>query len=271
MACQIIFLLILSGLTGLESISTVSKVSVKTGGSISIPCPYGEQDRDNVKYLCKGYYWNHCSYAVKTNWQNTQKYSISDDRKERIFTVTIRDLREDGYYWCAVERNGQRDIGGYFHLSVTKGTPSLYMDHQEFRASKGGNITFMCYHGSSGENQWCRLGGSCVTKSSGSIEGTEVTLIAGSTNFFTVTMSGLKTESSGWYLCVRGDLQMPVHLNVTEQHTTNTVTPTGSSDQHSASEEKIIIPLSVLIVLVIVTLFSLLLFKIYSKCELNFD
>ncbi|XP_034538191.1 uncharacterized protein LOC117811825 [Notolabrus celidotus] len=199
MACQIIFLLILSGLT------------------------------------------------VKTNGPNTKKYSISDDREQRIFTVKIRDLREDGYYWCAVERNGQRDIGDYFHLSVTKGTPSLYVDHQEFRASKGGNITFKCYHGSSGERQWCRLGGSCVRNSSGSIEGTEVTIIAGSTNFFTVTMSGLKTESSGWYLCDRGDLQMPVHLTVTEQHTTIFQSPTPAhEEQHSAGPDKYLNPLRLL-------------------------
>ena len=67
--------------------------------------------------------------------------------------------------------------------------------------------------------KWCRLGGSCLTKS-GSIDGTGFTINSVS-GVFTVTMSELKTESSGWYLCVRGDLQMPVHITVTEKPTTS--------------------------------------------------
>ena len=56
-----------------------------------------------------------------------------------------------------------------------------------------------------------------MTEPSGSIYGTEVTIDRKVHNVFTVTMSGLRTESSGWYWCVQGDLQMPVHLTVSEK------------------------------------------------------
>lgn len=106
---------------GINSITTVSKVSGKAGRSIFIPCLYDSQYRNHVKYLCKGYYWTSCS-AVKTNKANSGKFSISDDKNKGIFTVTIRQLTdEDTNYWCAVEINGGPDIRKYFHLSVTRG------------------------------------------------------------------------------------------------------------------------------------------------------
>ncbi|XP_041803187.1 polymeric immunoglobulin receptor-like [Chelmon rostratus] len=219
MAVHLSFFLILTGLTGIHGITTVSEVSVKAGGSISIPCLYGSQYRNHVKYLCKGYYFRHCSYAVKTNQQSSGKFSISDDKNQRIFTVTINDLMDtDADYWCAVEINGGSDVEEYFHLSVTTDLPRLYVDHQEITGFHGEKITINCFHHNSGEMKWCRLGGSCLS-SSGSIDGTRVTINA-SSSVVTVTMSELTTDSSGWYLCVHRDLQMPVHLTVTEKPTT---------------------------------------------------
>ncbi|XP_074531300.1 polymeric immunoglobulin receptor-like [Halichoeres trimaculatus] len=258
MARQISFLIILTGITGIDSITTVSKVSVKAGGSISIPCLYEAQYTRNVKYLCKGYYWKSCSYAIKTTQGNMKKYSISDDKEKRIFNVSIGDLMDsDAYYWCAVEISNWGDTGTYFQLSVTSGTPSLYVDHQ-FKTSTGQSITIKCSHSYSGQNKWCRLGGSCVTKSSGSIDGSSV-IISESENFFTVTMSGLKPENSGWYFCVRGDVQMPVHLTVNTGD--NTKTTTVSNEDPSTVYQPIIISLSVLILLVMVTLLIWFLFK----------
>ena len=100
-------------------------------------------------------------------------------------------------------------------------TPSLYVDDQRITGNKGDNITISCHHRISGGVKWCRLGSSCVTGSSGSMGGTEVTIDTSASNVSTVTMSGLKTESSGWYLCVKGDLQMPVYVTVTGQSTTS--------------------------------------------------
>ncbi|XP_044070998.1 uncharacterized protein LOC122884754 [Siniperca chuatsi] len=295
MAVHLRILLILTGLTGIHSITIVSQVSVKVGESITIPCLYDSQYKNHVKYLCKGYYWSSCSYAVQTNQpQNPGKFSISDDKNQRIFTVTIKDLTDkDADYWCAVGIIGGADIREYFHLSVTRGTPSLYVDYQEITGFNGENITINCQYSNSGEGKWCRLGSSCVSRPWGSIDGTTVTINTSVHNVFTVTMSGLKTKSSGWYLCVKGDLQMPVHVTVTEQPTTTalattrcltTISPTPEpvnptavfadkapnivqDEQHSASIDlkSLIIPLSVLIFIVMVTLFIWFMLKKHQQ------
>ncbi|XP_068573492.1 polymeric immunoglobulin receptor-like isoform X3 [Cebidichthys violaceus] len=264
-------LLIVTGLTGIRSITTVSKVSVKAGDSISIPCLYDSQYVNHVKYLCKGRSWSSCDYAVKTNQRNSKKFSIADNKTQRIFTVTVNDLTDkDTDYWCIVEINNGADVGKDFHLSVTRGTPSLTVDHQDITGFKGDNITINCYYSNPGEMKWCRLGSSCVaTRSSGSIDGTRVTINASGPNVFTVTMSGLRTESSGWYQCVKGDLQMPVHVTVTEQATTKTTPTTAQGEQHSVSFDlkMIIIALSVLTFTVMVALFIWFMLKRHKQTK----
>uniref|UniRef100_A0A7N6BEE8 Ig-like domain-containing protein n=1 Tax=Anabas testudineus TaxID=64144 RepID=A0A7N6BEE8_ANATE len=207
-----------------------SKVTVKKGDSITVPCLYDSKYINNVKYLCKGYSWSSCSYAVRTDQpHSSRKFSISDDKIKRIFTVTIKDARDKdtGYYWCAVEINDGSDIREYFHLSKIIlqvshfCTPSLYVAHQQNTGFNGGRITISCHYSNSGDVKWCRLGTSCVIVSSGNLARTTVTIDSRAHSVFTVTMSNLRTESSGWYLCVKGDLQMPVHLTVTEKPSTS--------------------------------------------------
>ncbi|KAM9365776.1 polymeric immunoglobulin receptor-like isoform 2-T2 [Pholidichthys leucotaenia] len=270
MAALIRILLIYTGLTGIHSINTVSKVSVKAGESVTIPCLYSSKYRKHVKYLCKGYYWNNCSYAVKTNkLDSSGKFLISDDKDKLVFTVTINRLTSEytGYYWCVVEIDGGADVGEYFQLSVTNGLPSLYVDQQTITGFIGENITINCHDRKSGGTmRWCRLrGGKCVTSgSSGSIEGTAVIVSGRNSSVFSVTMTGLRPESSGWYWCAKEEFQWPVHLNVTEKSTTTPAaspivtghSTTAHNDQISACcrfDLKIfIISLSVLIFIVIV-------------------
>ena len=108
----------------------------------------------------------------------------------------------------------------YPHLSAQsfspEAAPTLNVDHQEIQGFVGEEITVNCHHSNRGEMKWCRLGGSCVMEPSGLIDGTEVTIDRRVPNVFTVAMRGLRTESSGWYLCVKGN---PVHLTVTEKPT----------------------------------------------------
>ncbi|TWW78624.1 hypothetical protein D4764_11G0007450 [Takifugu flavidus] len=171
MALHLSISLLLTGLTGVYSVTTVTRVSVKAGDSVSIPCLYHPKYTSHVKYLCQGYPYEFCSYAVKTNWQSSGRFLISDDREKKVFTVTIKDVRE-GYknFWCVVEINERRDVGNIFpnvsHKSV-----------------------------------------------------------------FTVTMSGLKMEDSGWYWCSRGDLQMPVQIIVREKPSTTAQPETFTSPE----------------------------------------
>lgn len=112
-------------LTGIHSeIITVSDVSVKAGGSISIPCLYDLRYRNHVKYLCKGHFFLSCTILVQTNQpqSSSERFSIYDDTNQTTFTVTIRDLsKRDKYYWCAVEIKNNKDVRQWFKLSVTTG------------------------------------------------------------------------------------------------------------------------------------------------------
>ncbi|XP_031727950.1 polymeric immunoglobulin receptor-like isoform X1 [Anarrhichthys ocellatus] len=221
--------LILAGLMGIHSqIVTVSEVSVKAGGSISIPCLYELTYKNNVKYLCKGQFFLSCS--VITN----ERFSISDDTNKGIFTVTINDLRDEdtSSYYCAVKIIKKFDVKERFQLSVTtSGMPSLYVDQQEISTFDRGSVTVRCHSEYAEGAQWCRLsilGRPCATGPTGSIDGTAVTINSSVPNVFTVTMSKLRIESSGWYLCVNGQSEMPVHVTVHElpSTTSTTISPT---------------------------------------------
>ncbi|XP_044035484.1 uncharacterized protein LOC122868022 isoform X2 [Siniperca chuatsi] len=234
-------LLIFTGLTGIHSITTVSEVSVKAGRSISIPCLYQSYYTPHVKYLCEGYNWLSCSYAVKTNQPSRPgKFSISDDKQQRIFTVTINDLTvSNKHFWCAVEIKDGPDDRKFFQLSVTRDGFGLFVDHQEVTGFNGDDATIHCHYTISGEMQWCRLGGPCVKRPSGSIDGTRVTINKNVSNVFTVTMSGLRAESGGWYLCAKGNLQMPVHVTVKERPSTTTRTTTRCLTTFSSTPEPV--------------------------------
>ncbi|XP_017164684.1 uncharacterized protein LOC103476811 [Poecilia reticulata] len=147
--------------------------------------------------------------------------------------MTIKRLTaDDTHFWCGVEINNGADDRQYFQLSVTTGTPSLSLAHQNVIGYIGDKITINCNYRNSGGVRWCKLGSTCVTKAtvSGNIDGTAVIINMTISN---VTMSGLKPESSGWYYCDTGDYQRPVHLTVTVkptglQATTEAIEVTGN-------------------------------------------
>ncbi|XP_045075600.1 polymeric immunoglobulin receptor-like [Coregonus clupeaformis] len=221
---------------------SVSKVSVKTGNSITIPCRYNLRYIEYVKYWCQGDYWNSCSALVRTDQPKISgTVSISDDVTRRIFSVTMTDLQpeDSGYYWCAVETTG-RDQHTYLHLSVTTGTPGLYVDQQEVTGVEGGSVTVRCYYSNSGDIKWCRMGGDCVLYS-GTLHGTSVTLKrtsdANNRKVLTVTMSGLKMENTDWYWCEVGELEMPVHITVSQQTATQRTIKMTSTIQAPTNQQ----------------------------------
>ncbi|XP_029525273.1 polymeric immunoglobulin receptor-like isoform X2 [Oncorhynchus nerka] len=239
-------LFFLTGVSYTQSVSTVSHVSVKQGGSITIPCLYNQRYRNNVKYWCRGYYWLGCSSVVRTDHPKTSgKTSVSDDINQRVFTVTMTSLSpsDSDYYWCIVDRNSKADDGARLQISVTPGTPEIYVDQQELTGVVGGSVTVLCYYSSQGSTGgWCRMGGSCVAVGlSGALNGTCVKLVQEqreTTNGYVlmVTMRGLMMENTGWYWCEKGDLQMPVHITVNQPTTTQSTTAmTQTSTSHQGS------------------------------------
>ncbi|XP_064189993.1 CMRF35-like molecule 1 isoform X1 [Anguilla rostrata] len=150
------------------------------------------------------------------------------------------------YYWCAVEigNNLIVDESKYLYLSVTAGTPGLRVDQQEVTGVEGGCVSVQChYNESSSMKKWCRAEGSCVEVNSNKSERAEIKDNR-SENVFIVTMRELNREDTGWYWCAAGELQIPVHINVTQKTTTPTVTtppctspPVGSAVTPATSTE----------------------------------
>ncbi|CAB1343630.1 unnamed protein product [Coregonus sp. 'balchen'] len=129
----------LTGLSGTQSVSTVSQVSVKRGGSITIPCLYGQIYRNHVKYWCRGSGWLSYSNVVRTDHPKTSgKTSISDDINQQMFTVTITKLSpsDSDYYWCIVEKECTDDGVG-LQLSVTPDGTFVKLQQEQRKNTNG--------------------------------------------------------------------------------------------------------------------------------------
>lgn len=116
-----------------------------------------------------------------------------------------------------------------WHLDIVKlpalfllpETPGLTVANQQIEGFSGESMSINCSYHHSGENMWCKFGDACLTGSVGLMGGSKVTITNSGPNVFTVTMTELRLQHSGWYYCVRGNLQMPVHLTVTRRPTTS--------------------------------------------------
>ncbi|KAJ8339666.1 hypothetical protein SKAU_G00342990 [Synaphobranchus kaupii] len=133
---------------------------------------------------------------------------------------------DSGYYWCAVEIKDKwtEDESSYLYLWITAGTPGLWVDQQEVTGVEGGHVSVQCHYNELYDRKsWCRAGGSCVEVSSGKSGRSEIKDVS-SKKVFNVTMRELNREDTGWYWCAAGELQIPVHITVTQKTTTTTVT-----------------------------------------------
>ncbi|XP_013999486.2 uncharacterized protein [Salmo salar] len=233
LSLSLLLLLIFSRLSG------AYRVSVKTGGSTTIPCRYDLKYKTHVKYLCKLDFLKRCSPDVHT--ESIHKASVYDDIKKQTFTVTMTDLEpvDSGLYWCAVEIIGGSNVMiERFQLFVTAGTPKLYVDQWEVTGVEGGSVIVKCYYSDTGNRKWwCRIGVnfSCERNST-TIETRQQTTDATRGNVLTVTMSGLKMENTGWYRCGGGDFMMPVQITVRQQTTTQS-TSTMTTTQAPTTEQ----------------------------------
>ncbi|XP_035269146.1 CMRF35-like molecule 1 isoform X1 [Anguilla anguilla] len=228
---QLLFLSIifLSVLPGADAVSTVSNVAVQSGRSVTIPCHYDRKYEKHVKYWCQRSAWSPCHTIVRTDSPKVRgDTSITDYATHHVFTVTMTNLKTENsrYYWCCVESNAGGDEGTRLYLSVTAGTPGLWVDQQEVTGVEGGHVSVQCHTNySSSMKKWCRAEGSCVEVNSAKSGRAEIK-DDHSEKVFIVTMRELNREDTGWYWCAAGKLQVPVHITVTQKTTTTTVTTT---------------------------------------------
>ncbi|KAK2900470.1 hypothetical protein Q8A67_008585 [Cirrhinus molitorella] len=194
-----------------------SSVSGHEGSNISVQCLYSSGYQNKVKQWCR--YKDQSCYTVgRTDTSQNPSVQISDDGKSS-FTVLMTGLRltDSGWYFCSAG-----EVLNPVQLTVTHAerVPDVSVVNSSVSGHKDGDISVQCLYSSGYQNktkQWCRYKDqSCYTVGrTDTSQNSSVHIIDDGKRSFTV-MTGLRLTDSGWYCCSVGDLQVPVHLMVTE-------------------------------------------------------
>ncbi|XP_052440981.1 polymeric immunoglobulin receptor-like isoform X2 [Carassius gibelio] len=122
-------------------------------------------------------------------------------------------------YWCAVKTRGSY-LRISLELTVTEGIPDLSAASNMVSGEEGGNVTVQCLYSDTfkdTERKWCRSGDLHSCQTAQDIEpslGAALQINDTNDGVYTVTLTGLKKKDAGWYWCMAGDVQVPVHINV---------------------------------------------------------
>ncbi|KAI4885153.1 hypothetical protein NFI96_008587 [Prochilodus magdalenae] len=78
------------------------------GETVTISCSYPDQYEENFKNLQKQF-GQYFTEVIDTEETQRDRFSISEDRRSRVVSVRIRDVREDdgGVYYCGVWIGGK--------------------------------------------------------------------------------------------------------------------------------------------------------------------
>uniref|UniRef100_A0A9J8AJR8 Ig-like domain-containing protein n=1 Tax=Cyprinus carpio carpio TaxID=630221 RepID=A0A9J8AJR8_CYPCA len=109
----------------------VSSIRVRgySGGGVNITCRYNRKYTDNAKYFCRGQWKTTCSDLIRTDmknenkWVDSGRFSLFDDTRAALFTVTFRDLSEQdsGMYWCGADISWGKESYTEVNLKVVTG------------------------------------------------------------------------------------------------------------------------------------------------------
>lgn len=109
---------------GDHTLTGPNEVKQCAGRSVHVVCHYHRFYRDNVKYWCKGYYFNYCTILVRTGQPHNvdAPLEISDNRRGGFFTIHVKDAKtsDSGWYWCAIERVS-RHVSKAMQLIISAG------------------------------------------------------------------------------------------------------------------------------------------------------
>uniref|UniRef100_A0A3B1JFT0 Polymeric immunoglobulin receptor n=1 Tax=Astyanax mexicanus TaxID=7994 RepID=A0A3B1JFT0_ASTMX len=223
------------------TVTTIENQAVLEGQSVIIPCHYNPQYTQNVKYWCKGSMKEFCSSLARTDDPESApfgkgKLTIADDPAQYVFTVTMRELKEEdsGWYWCGVEVGGMWSVDSTasIYISVVHG---MRVESSMVSGEEGGSVVVQCLYSEKyrdSEKRWCRSGhlNSCiVTDANGTFSSRSVLIRDDRKDTVTVTMRRLELRDAGWYWCGAGQQHVTVHVLVTPRPTTTqSITTPGS-------------------------------------------
>ncbi|XP_076838099.1 uncharacterized protein LOC143483182 isoform X2 [Brachyhypopomus gauderio] len=119
--------------------------------------------------------------------------------------------------------------------------PAVSVLGSRVSGEEGSSVSVQCLYSAAYQNkqkQWCRsTDWSCYTVGrTYTSQNSTVQISDDGKTSFKVEMSGLKKSDAGWYWCSVGDVQVPVHLTVTDALTVTTTvtrTPDISSSKDS--------------------------------------
>ncbi|XP_061550844.1 polymeric immunoglobulin receptor-like isoform X2 [Phycodurus eques] len=223
----------------LYGMTTQDEFTVLEGNSVTIPCRYEPEHGSYVKYWCRGKMREFCTSLARTDdslsdSQSEDKVSIFDDPIQEVFTVTMKNLKEEdsGWYMCGVELGGfwKADISAFTYVKVN---PGMSVVKGMLSEEEGHSVTVQCLYSvryRESEKKWCRSGdwSSClVTGHEGSYEDTSVAISDDRTGTLTITMKKLHMSDMGWYWCSAGQQQIAVHVQVLHRPSTTAVTVTS--------------------------------------------
>ncbi|KAL2085728.1 hypothetical protein ACEWY4_019048 [Coilia grayii] len=225
-----ILLVLLTGFQGIDSITSVKWVEVGVGQTLTIPCHYDARYSSCNEVFAR-FLWNYWRTIVDST--SYSLFLMSDDPTQRLFTVTMKNMKQTdtGWYRCGCEGSVYHGV----YISVTD-SPRLYVGSQYVTGHVGGSVDIYCnYNRVYGEKKWCRIDGHCAGGNYNYISGLSVEM-SGSDSYvrigvLNVTLRHLQESNTGWYYCSVGDLQVSVHITVTQNTTTQETStmPTGNT------------------------------------------
>nr|ABC86796.1 modular domain immune-type receptor 2 [Raja eglanteria] len=119
------------------------------GRAVTVGCHYEARYRSYTKYWCHGW-TRQCTVLVETNGQlgRSGRVSITDNPTQRIFTVTVEDLRsrDTGWYSCGISTGGLDPI---FNVKLqvsdeAASVPVLGLLSPANVSCVGGSVTVTC-------------------------------------------------------------------------------------------------------------------------------
>ncbi|XP_053343191.1 polymeric immunoglobulin receptor-like [Clarias gariepinus] len=181
-------------------------------GNLTVQCLYSTAYRNEQKKWCR-FKDGSCTTATLKS-----PVKVIDDQKT-TFSLQMSELKKSdaGWYCCIAG-----DLQASFNVSVgDPPDPDLSVKESRVRGEEGGNVTVQCLYSTAYQNeqkQWCRFKDkNCNTfQRTETSQNSAVQLSDDGRGSFSVEMRGLKKSDAGWYWCGAGDLQVPVHVSVSD-------------------------------------------------------